>query len=253
MNIRILLAALLLPFGTAPAQDTLVNPAWTNPSQFAREGFAFVRLRPENHGEWSTDYPDSDLNLPYRLHDLTSLSVDTHSRILDITSPELAGYPFCYIVEPGVLSLTQKEAEILRRYLLNGGFLMFDDFWGEDEWQVLYRNLKLIFPDREPVELQLDHPVFHTVFDLKEKPQIPSINVARANRATGEFYESGAKGSHFYGIFDDKGRMMIFISRDNDLGDSWEREGDDPWYFHEFSEKRGYPLTINIIMYLLTH
>lgn len=248
-----LLAALAAFPLVAFAQDGLMNTSWQSPPGFENEGFTFVRLRPENHSKWSTDLPDSDLNLPFRLHELTSLVVTPRSRILEITSPELPDYPFTYIVEPGSLSLTDAEAKILRDYLLNGGFLMFDDMWGEDEWDNLYRNLKLIFPDREPVELQLDHPIFHTVFDIREKPQIPDMETAMGNRDTGEFYEKGAKGSHFYGIFDDKGRMMVFVSRDNDFGDSWEREGDDPWFFHEFSEKRGYPMTINIIMYLLTH
>ncbi len=102
--------------------------------------------------------------------------------ILQLTDPELFDYPFIYIVEPGGLMFTQDEVQALRRYLLNGGFLMVDDFWGEDEWYNFYYEIKRVFPDREPVELPLSHPIFHAVFDLKEKPQIPSINVAIQGR-----------------------------------------------------------------------
>ena len=255
MRTALLLA--LLAIGCAWAQEddseTLVNTSWTNPPQFERDNWTFVRLHPQDHWKWSVDRPDSDLNIAYRLHELTSLNVDTKCRAIPILSPELYDYPFCYIVEPGALNLTDKEAEILRGYLLNGGFLMFDDFWGPGEWQNLYENLKRIFPDREPIELNPRHPVYHVVFNVKENPQTPQAELAVANRNTGIFWEQGAKGSHFYGIFDDKGRMMVFVSRDNDFGDTWEKEGYDPWFFHEFSEKRGYPMTFNVIMYMLTH
>jgi hypothetical protein len=246
----------IFSIGCAWAQDqpdVLTNTDWKNPPQFERDTFTFVRLHPDNHWKWSVDHPDSDLNFPFRLHDLTSLLVDTKSRSIPITSPELYDYPFTYIVEAGGLSLTGEEAKILRDYLLNGGFLMFDDFWGPSDWQNLRENLKLVFPDREPVELELNHPLYHVIFNVKEKPQIPQAELAVANRNTGIFWEQGAQGSHFYGIFDDKGRMMVFVSRDNDFGDSWEKEGFDEWFFHEFSEKRGYPLSINLVMYLLTH
>src|SRR5207248_2304031 len=142
-------------------------------------------------------------------------------------------YPFIYSVEPGYLHLTDQEAEILRRYLLNGGFYMLDDFWGEREWANVRAQLHRIFPDREPVELELDHPIFHCIFDLKEKVQIPGIEFAIRHRDSGIVWERpDAKGAHFRAIFDDKGRMMVLVCQNTDLGDSWEREGDDPWYFH---------------------
>ncbi len=261
MSPRLLALALTLaPWGTPlaqedsyPASGVLTNTSWTNDPKFPNDVFTFVRLRPQNHSYWSTDAPDSDLNFTLRLHQLTSLKIDAHSRALDIDSPELANYPFTYIVEPGFMHLTEKEAEILRKYLLNGGALMLDDFWGDPEWANVYENMKLIFPDREPVELPLDHPIFHMVFDVKEIPQIPGIVVALENRNTGVMWEKGARGAHYYGIFDDKGRMMVIICRNTDNGDGWEREGDNEWYFHTFSERFAYPLGINIIFYLMTH
>lgn len=255
MKQLLLAACLSLAFAipAAHAQD-VTNTGWEIPPQFEHDTFTFVRLRPQLHSKWTVDYPDSDLNFPFRLQQLTSIKVNPTSRVLDITSPELKDYPFTYIVEPGALHLTDQEAEILRKYLLNGGFLMFDDFWGEAEWATVYENVKRIFPNREPVELELDHEIFHVMFDIKEKPQIPALSVAQMNRNTGRFYENGAVGgAHFYGVFDDENRMMMIICRDTDLGDSWETEGDDPWFFKEFSEKRGYPMGFNIIFYMMTH
>jgi len=224
------------------------------PSREARSRFGGVSGRGISSGGWATDYPDSDLNFSYRLHQLTSMEVDPNGLVLELTDPRLFDYPFIYIVEPGRLVFSEEEVKNLRRYLLNGGFLMVDDFWGEAEWYNFYREIKRVFGDREPVELALDHPIFHAVFELKEKPQIPSIGVALAGRAYGITWERpDAREVHFKAIYDDKGRMMVIICHNTDLGDGWEREGENEWYFREFSEKKAYPLGINIVFYAMTH
>jgi len=205
-------------------------------------------------GRWATDYPDSDLNFSYRLQQLTAMEVNPDGVILRLTDPELFDYPFIYIVEPGALVFTEDEVQALRRYLLNGGFLMVDDFWGEDEWYNFYYEIKRVFPEREPRELPLSHPIFHAVFDLKEKPQIPSIGIALQGRSYGITWErDDAQEVHYKALYDDKGRMMAIICHNTDLGDGWEREGENEWYFHEFSEKKAYPLGINIVFYAMTH
>lgn len=232
-------------------------PTWEVDPAFKEDVFTFVRVRYNSSGRWgrwATDFPDSDLNFSYRLSQLTSLKVDPNGRILELTDPELFEYPFLYMIEPGDLEFSQEEALNLRRYLYNGGFLMVDDFWGEAEWANFYYEIKKVFPDREPVELPLDHPLFHCVYDLKEKPQVPSIGQAQAGRSQGITWErEDAKEVHYKGIFDDKGRMMVIICHNTDLGDGWEREGEDKWYFTEFSEKKAYPLGINIVFYAMTH
>lgn len=232
-------------------------PDWTTDPEFGDDVFTFVRIRYNAHRgwrRWATDYPDSDLNFSYRLQQLTSLKVDPDGKVLQLTDEELFDYPFVYMIEPGSLRFTAEEIEALRRYLLNGGFLMVDDFWGEAEWDNFYREIKRVFPDREPIELPLEHPVFHIVYELGEKPQIPSIGAARAGRGQGITWERpDAKTPHYKAIFDDDGRMMAIICHNTDLGDGWEREGEDPWYFREFSEKKAYPLGINIVFYAMTH
>ena len=249
-------------------------PDWQLDKEFSQDAFTFVRIQYSSGyggyggrgrgrgrggygyggGGWATDYPDSDLNFSYRLHQLTAMEVNPDGIVLELTDPELVNYPFIYMLECGSLVFRDEEVEALRRYLFNGGFLMVDDFWGEAEWFNFYREIKRVFPEREPIELDISHPIFHTVFDLKEKPQIPSINVALAGRPYGITWErEDAQEVHFKGIFDDKGRLMAIICHNTDLGDGWEREGEDEWYFHEFSEKKAYPLGINIVVYAMTH
>ena len=235
-------------------------PTWEVDSDFKRDVFTFVRVRYGSGygrgrgGGWLTDYPDSDLNFSFRLQQLTSLKVDPVPKQLELTDEELFDYPFIYMIEPGRLYFTEEEVVALRRYLLNGGFLMVDDFWGEDEWDNFYEEIKRVFPDREPQELPLDHPIFHCVYDLKEKPQVPSINHAEAYRGTNITWErSDAKEVHYKALVDDKGRMMAIICHNTDLGDGWEREGEDEYYFREFAEKKSYPMGINIVFYAMTH
>jgi Domain of unknown function (DUF4159) len=227
--------------------------SWENDSRFPGDTFRFVRLRPENHYRWATDYPDSDLNFSFRLQQMTAMRVNPEPAIVSILDPKMKECPFLYTIETGALDLTQQEARLLREHLLNGGFLMIDDFWGDEEWENTRQQMVKIFPDRPITELELDHPIYRTVFQLKEKPQVPSIEYAMSGRTTGIFYEKGGKDVHYYGIFDAKGRMMVIICRNTDLGDGWEREGEDPYFFKEFSEKKAYPMGINIIVYSMTH
>ncbi|MDA1274492.1 MAG: DUF4159 domain-containing protein [Verrucomicrobia bacterium] len=240
-------------------------PKWIVDPKFAKDVFTFVRVRYSStdggrggyyRGErWAIDFPDADLNLAFRLQQMTSLKVHPDIKPIALLDEELADFPFIYIVEPGGLVFSDPEAAALRSYLLNGGFLMADDFWGERDWQHFYREIKRVFPDREPVELFEDHPIFSFVFPLKEKPQVPGIH--HFYRAYGTAYESyerpDAAEVHYRAIFDDRGRMIALLCHNTDLGDGWEREGENVEYFRKYAETKAYPMAINIILYAMTH
>jgi hypothetical protein len=234
-------------------------PSWEVDPHFKSDVFTFVRVKYGGWGRgggWLTDYPDSDLNFPWRLQQLTSLKVDPQPRVVELTDDALFDYPWIYMIEPGGLSFTEEEVVALRRYLLNGGFMMVDDFWGDEEWDNFYNEIKRVFPDREPIELDLKHPIFSCVYPLKEKPQVPSIHAARRGDATSMSdrpYDPSAREVHYKALYDDKGRMMSIICHNTDLGDGWEREGEDEWYFRTFSEPKSYPMGINIVFYAMTH
>lgn len=241
-------------------------PGWKVEAPFKKDVFTFVRVKYTVDGtygfgstweRWRIDFPDSELNFSFRLQQVTSLKVDPDARILEITDKELFDYPFIYIVEPGRLTFTEEEVPILRRYLLNGGFLMCDDFWGDLDWSNFSKELKRVFPEREPIDLPFEHPIFHCVFDLKQKPQVPGVDWGIRSEFTGITYEPrqnpGAEEPHYRAILDDKGRIMVMLCHNTDLGDGWEREGESEYYFKEFSEKQAFPLGINIVFYAMTH
>ena len=241
-------------------------PSWEIASNFKDDVFTFVRIRYDSYGGfgrggggWRTDFPDSDLNFSLRLQQLTSLQVNPDPIILELTDDRLFDYPFIYIIEPGALEFNEAEVAALRRYCLNGGFLMVDDFWGDSEYLNLRRELKRVFPDREPAEVDLSHNIFHCVYDLKEKPQVPAINSAyplgngRWNTAEYAWDGSDTTTPHYMSIQDDNQRIMVFICHNTDLGDGWEREGVRNDYFQEFSVKKSYPMGINIVTYAMTH
>jgi len=246
-------------------------PMWTNAPGFEQDAFSFCRIRfvsgsqGRSWGTWITDFPDSDMNLSFRLQQMTSLRVSPDGRVLRLNNKDLYHYPWIYMVEPGRLILDEEEVQVLRDFLLNGGFLMADDFWGEFQWQNFAREMKKVFPDREFIELEMDHPIFHTVFDIsvpKQKLQTPNWMQAVQSLQPGHPYYGmtweeragyGSEEMHVRAILDAKGRIMVIATHNCDNGDGWEREGQNDDFFHNFSEKRAFPLGINIIVYAMTH
>jgi len=247
-------------------QEGPATPRWEYPLGFKKDVFTFVRLIYNTGGRrgrgwggagnWRTDWPDADLNFAWRLQQMTSMKVDPDGKCLEITDPELLRHPFCYIAEPGDIHFSDEEAAILRRYLLNGGFLMFDDFWGEEQWEIMAEAMARVFPDRQWVDLPRTHPIFHCVFDIPNdlNLQCPNVGLGTSSQYHGRTWETAdSQDVHIRGLFDDKGRLCVIATHNTDNGDGWEREGENEYYFREFSEKKAYPLGINIIFYAMTH
>lgn len=210
--------------------------------------FTFVRLKYAGIGSsWKVDWPDSDHNFIQQLQARTSLDVAPEGKIIDIDSEELFRYPFAYIIEANRLNLTRVEAMNLRKYLLNGGFILVDDFHGQHQWNQFYAQFKRIFPEREPEDIPMSHPLFHSFYHIDELMQIPGSGAARR----GITYE-GHDGypAQCRGVYDDSGRLMMMINFNTDLGDGWEHATDD-FYPDKYSDM-AFKMGANAVIYALS-
>jgi hypothetical protein len=162
--------------------------------------------------------------------------------------------PFVILPAPGAASIEDVDAARLREYLLKGGMLWADDFWGSYQWDHWVVQLRKALPaDRFAiVDLPLEHPVFRTQFEVQEIPQIP--NIGFFIRSGGGTSERGADSAvpHMRAVMDGLGRIMVLMTHNTDIADAWEREGEDPTYFYTFSP-RGYAVGINVALYAMTH
>ena len=219
--------------------------------------FRFVRVMyPSPHSiynqwfgaAWKVDYPEADENFTEGIHDWASTNLRIAQPIqLPPADERLFDYPFAYAVEPGHMELTDTDAAALREYLLRGGFLMIDDFHGEYEWQHVREQMKKIFPEYEPKDLPLTHPIFHSYFDVDQVVQVPGV----AALIHGVTYEKGGVTPHYMGIENKDGRLMIFMTRNCDLGDAWEWIN-DPRYPARFG-LMAYKIGMNVIVYAMSH
>ena len=227
-------------------------------------GFQFCRLvfrnAPNGDGAgWGVDYPRADQNLSIRLSELTRIPVSMDDANLPLpllfraTSPELSHCAFVMMTEPGGAFFDDEEAAALRTYLLKGGFLWADDFWGSYAWDFWEGQIRKVLPSGQyPIfDVPLDHPMFHEMMAVPTIPQIPSIGVWEYNRVTSERGVDSAT-PHVRAINDDHGRIMVLMTHNTDFGDAYEREGDDHEYFEKFSVP-GYAFGVNVLLYVMSH
>ena len=225
---------------------------------FCRVAYRQVRREPMGQG-WRTDYPDADRNLMLRLSQLTRTPIRTNSRgrpehlVVRFTDDELFQCPFIFMSDVGTMALDSEEAERLHQYLMRGGFLWVDDFWGEYAWDNWVREIsKALPPDEYPIaDIPPGHTIYNALYRVYDVPQVPSIQFWRRGQGTSE-RGSGSAVPHLRGIRDLQGRIIVLMSHNTDIADGWEREGEDEEFFFAFSPK-AYALGINIILYTLTH
>ena len=200
------------------------------------------------YSNWTTDYPRSDRHFSQALRRLTRVhgrSVEQSVNLDD--GDEVFYWPWLYAVEVGHWNLTDAQVKKMREYLLRGGFFMCDDFHGTEEWDVFIHSMNRIFPDRPIVEIENIDQIFHTIYDLDDRYQVPGW----VNRPFVRTYEYDGFVPHWRGIYDDKGRLMVAICFDMDLGDSWEH-ADNPEYPEKFSAL-GIRTGVNYVIYAMTH
>ncbi len=202
----------------------------------------------EGGGSWTTDYPRADRHMSPALKRLTRVHVRSVEQPVNLEDDDDAyNYPWLYAVEVGQWALTDQQAKKLREYLDRGGFLMVDDFHGTDEWANFMVSLQKVFPDRSVVDIPNSDAIFHTVFDLNDRYQVPGAQYLRSGRT----YEQDGYEARWRGVYDDKGRLMVAICHNMDLGDSWEW-ADDPRYDEKFSAM-AFRIATNYVIYSMTH
>jgi hypothetical protein len=209
---------------------------------------------------WWTDYPGADVNFSIRLAELTKMRVGKqpdgtpNHLVVRLTDDALFNCPWVEMEDVGTMRLSEIEVARLREYLLKGGFLYVDDFWGEVAWQQWADEIGRVLPPEEfpIVDLTPDHPLFHAMFTVPGVLQVSSIQFWRRNGGATSERGDESPLPHIRGISDKHGRLMVLMTHDTDISDTWEREGEDPTYFNTFSPK-GYALGINIVLYALTH
>lgn len=237
-----------------------------------RSRFNFVRVEYDSSGgpqeayyfyegrwwhRWQTDFPQADENFVFRFAEITATVTSPRSITRRLTSIDLFEFPFLYVCDVGWMELSDDEARGLREYLLRGGFIWFDDFWGAAEWRNLERNLARVLPELHWREIPGDHPILSTLFPLEGIPQVPARDFALQGMTHDPpwIHRSPAIGvdrPSFRGYFDDRDRLIAVATLNTDIGDGWEREGYGQWYFEKYSTV-AYAAGANIVLHSLLH
>ena len=225
-----------------------------------RIAYRSVRVEPMGIG-WQTDYPFAEINLSTRLSELTKTRISRQHGgqpnhfVVRLTDDALFNCPVTMASDVGSLGFTAGEIDRLRLYLLKGGFLWVDDFWGSAAWRQWSAEISKVLPPSEyPIEdVAHDDPVLRSMFDVETVPQITNIQFWRGvgGQSTSERGEDSAE-AHLRVIRDHSGRIVVLMTHNTDVADSWEREGEDPGFFLQFSPK-GYAFGINVLLHAMTH
>ncbi len=201
----------------------------------------------EGNSIWTQDYPRADRHFSEALRRLTRIHSRSVEQPINLDEGTVYDWPWLYAVQAGHWQLTDSQIKMMREYLLRGGFFMADDFWGPTEWEVFMATMRKVLPGRDPVELSSDDPIFHVVYDLSERYQVASEGSAQR----GVSYKCVDCPARWLGIRDDKGRVVVAITFQSDIGDSWEWA--DAPYYPEIYSRLGIRVGVNYIVYDMTH
>ena len=250
------------PFRQYPGVEYPTYPFPDNPSQLSEWVFARMMYRPARIGpafrwagnwaegftSWTIDYPQGDRHMAETVRRLTRIDARPFEQPVNLDdADDVFNWPWLYAVEVGWWDLTDAQAAKLRQYLLRGGFLMVDDFHGTAEWAVFLRSIQRVFPDRPIVEIPDRDPIFHTLFDMDNRFQVPGLQYVYSHRT----YEKDGYDPKWRAIYDDRGRIMVAICHNMDLGDSVEHS-DNPLYPEKYSAQ-GMRVFLNYVVYAMTH
>jgi Domain of unknown function (DUF4159) len=202
----------------------------------------------EGRNSWTIDYPRSDRHFLAGVRRLTRIDTKSVEQVVELDgTDDIYNWPFVYGVEVGHWKLSDQEAAQMRDFLLRGGFFMCDDFHGTLEWATFQESMKRVFPDRQIVDLDNKDAIFHVIYDLDDRFQIPGYQYLISNLP----YEFDGFEAKWRGIYDDNGRLMVAICHNMDMGDAWEHS-DNPEYPEKFASL-AYRIGVNYVVYHLTH
>jgi hypothetical protein len=249
----------------APGRVVRMPPKWAKNEDFdgsfiyCRGFYSSVRREAGGTG-WSTDYPAADNNFSVRLMELTythiqlDLEHQPNTVVVRLSDPLLFKCPILFMEDTGTLRFSSAEVANLRDYFAKGGFLYVDDFWGSNAWQQWSSEIGRVLPPGDfPIfDIPPGHPILHALYDVKAVPQVSAINFWQRNGGSTSERGSDSPHANFRGIADDHGRLMVVMTHNTDIADTWEREGEDKEYFRMFSPA-GYALGVNIVLYAMTH
>ena len=257
-------AAILLGFQMRHSQQyewEMQDPVDDPPDAARKAEFAFARLRYRSAAyggryggrgygrrqSWGIDSNRADRLFEIATQRLTRIDTKSVEEVIDIDEGPMLDYPWLYAVEVGHWGLSGAQAKRIREYLDRGGFLMVDDFHGTREWEVFMEGLRQIFPDRPVVDLPNDDSIFHIISDLSDRYQVPGAQFLRSGRT----YEWDGYEARWRGIYDDKGRIVVAICHNMDLGDAWQY-ADDPRYPEKYAAL-ALRIGVNYVTYSMTH
>jgi hypothetical protein len=207
---------------------------------------------------WATDYPYAGINLMTRVAELTKTPISRNARgepsywTVSATDPALFRCPFLMAADVGTLQFSPEEVTRMREYLLKGGFLWVDDFWGTPAWRRWTSEIKRVLPEYEIFDIPEDHAIRHMMFDLETIPQVTAIQNWRGSGFSTSERGTDSPHANFRAIADERGRILVLMTHNTDIADSWERESEDREFFLQFSPD-GYAVGLNVVLYALSH
>jgi hypothetical protein len=266
----------MLPAIVAAATVTYAQDIWVGGGYYSRMSARFAKpgdfdgsfqycrafyTSGYGRGGWRTDYPGADNNFSVRLAELTRVHVkldsthQPHHLVVPLSDPLLAHCPVLFMEDIESAAFSPQEVIGLRDFLLKGGFLWVDDSWGARAWSNWVQQIARVLPPGEfpLVDITPAHPIMRTLYNVREIPQVPNIGFWRGTG--GQTSERGPDSAQVYfkGIHDAHGRLMVLISHNTDIADTWEREGEEPHSYFDTFSPRGYAIGVNVIIYALTH
>lgn len=211
----------------------------------------FGSFRGYGYGSWSRDYPKADRQFLLAMKRLTRIEGRSYEQVVDLDSldneKDIDNYPWVYAVQVQTWTFTELEAKRLREYLLKGGFLMVDDFHGTEDWETFLEGMRMVFPERPIEDLDNKDELFHTLYDLDDRFQVPGEQYVN----TGRTYEKDGYVPKWRAIRDDRGRVIVAICHNMHLGDAWEW-ADMPEYPERFASM-AFRIGLDYIIYGMTH